>query len=244
MDSDSRGRAGGARWLLVRHRCGRAGADVLHQVAPLFGWKRADGTRRFRRRYVEVPKKNGKSTLFSGLSLYPHLAAEALASFQQLYDIEDRALAMSPEDRQALRQGEAVPLLARLRDWAEAQAEASLPKSTLGNAVGYLRNQWEPLTTYVVDGRLPIDNNATERDLRALTIGRRNWLFIGSREAGPRAANLNMVVASASRHNLDVWAYLRDVLERLALGEPNLESLLPDVWAAATSANSLSRLRG
>jgi hypothetical protein len=166
-------------------------------------------------------------------SSYPHLAAEALAYFQQLYDIEDRALAMSPEHRQALRQGEAVPLLARLRDWAEAQAEASLPKSTLGKAVGYLRNQWEPLTTYVVDGRLPIDNNATERDLRALTIGRRNWLFIGSREAGPRAAILYTVVASAARHNLDLWAYLRDVLERLALGEPNLESLLPDVWAAA-----------
>lgn len=166
-------------------------------------------------------------------SSYPQLAAEALAYFQQLYDIEDRTLGMSPDDRQALRQEEAVPLLARLRDWADGQAEASLPKSTLGKAVGYLRNQWEPLTTYVLDGRLPIDNNATERDLRALTIGRRNWLFIGSREAGPRAAILYTVVASAARHNLDLWAYLRDVLERLALGEPNLESLLPDVWAAA-----------
>jgi hypothetical protein len=166
-------------------------------------------------------------------SSYPHLAAEALAYFQQLYDIEDRALAMESEDRQALRQREAVPLLTRLRTWADSQVETSLPKSTLGKAVGYLRNQWEPLTTYVLDGRLPIDNNATERDLRALTIGRRNWLFIGSREAGPRAAILYTVVASAARHNLDVWAYLRDVLERLALGEPNLDSLLPDVWAAA-----------
>ena len=88
------------------------------------------------------------------------------------------------------------------------------------------------LAEAVLDGRLPIDNNATERDLRALTIGRRNWLFIGSREAGPRAAILYTVVASAARHNLDVWAYLRDVLERLAEGEPDLESLLPDVWAA------------
>ena len=132
-----------------------------------------------------------------------------------------------------MRQTEAVPLLTGLRSWADSQAEASLPKSTLGKAVGYLRNQWEPLTTYVLDGRLPIDNNATERDLRALTIGRRNWLFIGSPQAGPRAAILYTVVASAARHNLDLWAYLRDVLERLALGEPNLESLLPDVWAAA-----------
>ena len=87
--------------------------------------------------------------------------------------------------------------------------------------------------TIAIAGVSPLDNNATERDLRALTIGRRNWLFIGSREAGPRAAILYTVVASAARHNLDLWAYLRDVLERLALGEPNLESLLPDVWAAA-----------
>ena len=166
-------------------------------------------------------------------SSYPQLAAEALAYFQQLYDIEDRALTMSPEARQALRQVEAAPLLARLRHWADHQAEQSLPKSTLGKAVGYLRNQWEPLTSYVLDGRLPIDNNAVERDLRALTIGRRNWLFIGSPQAGPRAAILYTVGASAARHNLDVWAYLRDVLERLAKGEQNLESLLPDVWAAA-----------
>jgi len=167
------------------------------------------------------------------LSSYPQLAAEALAYFRQLYDIEDRASQLSPEARQALRQAEAVPLLDRLRSWADTQAEVSLPKSTLGKAVGYLRNQWEPLTTYVLDGRLPIDNNATEGDLRALTIGRRNWLFIGSPQAGPRAAILYTVVASAARHNLDVWAYLRDVLEKLAKGEPHLDSLLPDVWAAA-----------
>lgn len=109
------------------------------------------------------------------LSSYPQLAAEALAYFRQLYDIEDRASQLSPEARQALWQAEAVPLLDRLRSWADTQAEVSLPKSTLGKAVGYLRNQWEPLTTYVLDGRLPIDNNATEGDLRALTIGRRNW---------------------------------------------------------------------
>jgi transposase len=164
---------------------------------------------------------------------HPALAAEALGFFQQLYDIEDRARELSPEARQALRQAEAVPLLAKLRTWADEQADRMLPKLKLGEAIGYLRNQWEALTTYVHDGRLPMDNNAVERDLRALTIGRRNWLFIGSPQAGPRAAILYTVVASAARHNLDLWAYLRDVLERLATGEKNLANLLPDVWAAA-----------
>jgi hypothetical protein len=70
-----------------------------------------------------------------------------------------------------------------------------------------------------------------ERDLRALTIGRKNWLFIGSQEAGPRAATLYAVVASAARHDLDVWAYLRDVLERLATGDADPANLLPDIWA-------------
>lgn len=166
-------------------------------------------------------------------SSHPALAAEALAFYRQLYDIEDRAGDLSVEARHALRQSEAVPVLAKLRAWADEQAVQALPKSRLGEALGYLRNQWEPLTSYVQDGRLPIDNNATERDLRALTIGRKNWLFIGSPEAGPRTADLYTVVASAARHHLDVWAYLRDVLERLAGRTTNLEQLLPDVWAEA-----------
>lgn len=167
------------------------------------------------------------------LSSHPTLAAQALGFFRQLYDLEDRALGFSAEARHALRQSEAVPLLAKLRAWAEAQAGLALPKLKLGVALGYLRNQWEPLTNYVEDGRLPIDNNATERDLRALTIGRKNWMFIGSPAAGPRAALLYTVVASAARHDLDIWAYLRDALEQLATGPADLASLLPDAWAAA-----------
>jgi transposase len=166
-------------------------------------------------------------------SSHPRLAAEALGFFQQLYDIEDRARELSDEARQALRQAEAAPLLQKLRLWAEEQAAHALPKLKFGEALGYLRNQWDELTNYIQNGRLPIDNNAVERDLRALTIGRKNWLFIGSQEAGPRAAMLYTVVASAARHDLDVWAYLRDVLERLAIGDADPASLLPDVWARA-----------
>jgi transposase len=166
-------------------------------------------------------------------SSHPRLAAEALGFIQQLYDIEDRAGELTPEARQALRQAEAVPLLEKLRTWAENQAAHALPKLKFGEALGYLRNQWNALTNYVQDGRLPIDNNATERDLRALTIGRKNWLFVGSKEAGPRAAILYTVVASAARHDLDVWAYLRDALERMATGDTDPVNLLPDRWAAA-----------
>jgi transposase len=176
-------------------------------------------------------------------SSHPRLAAEALAFFQQLYDIEDRARDFSPDERRALRQREAMPLLDQLRVWLDAQAWTALPKLKWGEAVGYVRNQWSALVNYVDDGRLPIDNNDVERDLRALTIGRKNWLFIGSSEAGPRAAVLYTIVASAARHDLDVWVYLREVLQRLAElaiqtgGSPpppdQLTPLLPDVWAKA-----------
>lgn len=176
-------------------------------------------------------------------SSHPTLAAEALAFFGRLYDIEDRAGDLSAEARRALRQSEAVPVLARLRAWFDEQGKQALPKSRFGEALGYLRNQWTALTNYVEDGRLPIDNNATERDLRALTIGRKNWLFIGSPEAGPRAAIVYTVVASAARHDLDVWAYLRDALQRLAIGETDLAQLLPDVWAAA-HPDSIRAYRG
>jgi transposase len=164
---------------------------------------------------------------------HPRLAAEALGFFQQLYDLEEQARDLAPLARQALRQAEAAPLLAKLRTWMEQLIEQVPPKLKLGEALGYLRNQWDALTNYVHEGRLPIDNNATERDLRALTVGRNNWLFIGSHEAGPRAAILYTVVASAARHDLDLWAYLRDGMERLARGENDLAALLPDAWATA-----------
>jgi transposase len=181
----------------------------------------------------------------------PVRAAEALAFIQALYDIEDRARSFSPDERRALRQSEAAPLIARLRTWLDQQLEIALPKLKFGEAARYLHNQWQPLINYLDDGRVPIDNSDVERDLRALTIGRRNWLFIGSPDAGPRAAVLYTLVASAARHDLDVWAYLCDVLERLAMlrqeradrsaaGEPpspyvadDLIPLLPDVWAKA-----------
>ncbi len=112
-------------------------------------------------------------------------------------------------------------------------AREGLPKSKLGTAMGYLRNNWEALKRFLSDARLSIDNNEAERDLRRIAVGRRNWLFVGSEDGGERAAVILTVVASAHRHDLDVWAYLRDVLERLAKGEDNLEDLLPDVWKAS-----------
>lgn len=174
---------------------------------------------------------HARRKFFEAKSSHPSASAHALGLIWELYDIEDRARELSADQRLAMRQAEALPVLARLRAWLDEQRPSVLPKSKLGEAVRYALNQWDELLSYTTDGRLPIDNNDTERELRMLTIGRKNWLFLGSPEAGPRAAILYTVVASAARHRLDVWAYLVDVMRQLAEGAEDLAPLLPDAWA-------------
>ena len=125
-------------------------------------------------------------------------------------------------------------MLARVRRWLDEQADVVLPKSPIGEAVGYARAQWTALTRYGEDGRLAIDNNAAERALRMVVTGRKNWLFCGSDAGGERAAILYSVVATCKAHGIDPWAYLRDVLERIPT-HPNRQraELLPRQWKAA-----------
>ena len=163
----------------------------------------------------------------------PREANQVLVWTQQLYDIEDRARDLTPVERQLLRQHESVPILDRIENNLDELSRRALPKSALGKAVTYSRNQWAALRRYVSDGRLTIDNNVSERTVRLQAIGRKNWEFLGSAEAGPRAAVLFTILAGAKRHCLEPWAYVRDVLLHLSAGETELEPLLPDRWAAA-----------
>ena len=132
-----------------------------------------------------------------------------------------------------VRQRESVPILDRIEAKLDELSGRVLPKSAIGKAVTYARNQWAALRRYTGDGRLTIDNNVSERTLRLQAIGRKNWEFVGSPEAGPRATVLFTILAGAKRHHLEPWAYLRDVLLRLSAGETDLASLLPDRWAAS-----------
>ena len=126
-----------------------------------------------------------------------------------------------------------MPILDRIEKKLDDLSDRILPKSALGKAVTYARNQWVALWCYVSDGRLTIDNNVSERTLRLQAIGRNNWQFLGSESAGSRAAVLFTILAGAKRHHVEPWAYLRDVLLRLGAGETELEPLLPDRWAAS-----------
>jgi transposase len=159
-------------------------------------------------------------------------AVHALSFYRGLYEIEDRLRDATVEERLAVRQQESVPLAQSFHDWLIATNDdrCVLPKSSLSKAVRYVLNQWNEMTAYLGNGELSIDNNATENELRRLTIGRKNWLFVGSSNGGRVAASMYTLVSSAARHHLDVWAYVNDVLRQLASGSEDYESLLPDVW--------------
>ena len=127
-----------------------------------------------------------------------------------------------------------MPLLQAFGAWLDEQAGHVLPKSPLGQAIAYARAQWEDLRTYTRDGELSIDNNCSERSLRAQAIGRKNFLFVGSDRGGRTAATLYSFVASCKRLGGDPFAYLKDVLERLPPHPiDRLAELLPDAWFAA-----------
>jgi hypothetical protein len=137
-----------------------------------------------------------------------------------------------------MREAEVAPILERLRAELDRLSSRLLPKSALAQATTYALNQWQALCRYTQDGRLTIDNNASESaqgGLRDQAIGRKNWLFLGNDGAGPRAAVLCTIIAGAKRYRLEPWAYLHDVILQLSVdASPEfLTSLLPDRWARA-----------
>ena len=174
---------------------------------------------------------HARRKVFNARDNHPAHAAVLLAMFQELYDIEDRAKPLSPPDRQHLRHAEARPIWTRMQEYLASETVSNvMPKEPFGQALTYLRNQFDHLLVYLDDGLMPIDNNETEQLMKQVALGRKNWMFIGSVAAGYRAADLMSLVSSASRNDLDVFLYVKDVLDRLLAGETNYDVLRPDVW--------------
>ena len=175
---------------------------------------------------------HARRKFFEAIHSSPRDVHQLLEWIRQLYDIEDRARTWTEAARAALRQHEAEPVLDRIEAYLAHLEHRALPKSVLAKAVSYAQNQWQALRRYTTDGRLSIDNNVSERTLRHQAIGRKNWLFLGSRQAGPRAAVLFTILAGAKRHRIEPWTYLRELLLRLHGDDSRLDEMLPDKWAA------------
>jgi transposase len=174
---------------------------------------------------------HARRKVFNARDNHPAHAALVLGMFREIYDIEDRAKPLAPSERQHLRQAEARPIWTRMQQYLASEAVSNvMPKEPFGQALTYLRNQFDHLLVYLDDGLMPIDNNETEQLMKQVALGRKNWMFIGSVAAGYRAADLMTLVSSAARNDLDVFMYVKDVLDRLLAGESNYDVLRPDVW--------------
>ncbi|MCY0992216.1 transposase [Nannocystis sp. ILAH1] len=148
----------------------------------------------------------------SNASSEPELAKHALSLIKALFRIE-RALATAPrKKRESVRQAKSKPLVDAFFLWCDQQAALALDGTPLARALGYARNQRIALQRFLGDGRLPLENNISERNLRREVIGRKNWLFLGSEE-GARANTLFVsLLASCQLHRIEPWAYIRDLL--------------------------------
>jgi transposase len=172
-------------------------------------------------------------------------AAEMLALIGELYAIEREAKEQDLDEAAtlAVRKVRSIPILARIKAWLDAAGEVVLPRSPVATAITYATNQWTALNTYATQGFLAIDNNAAERALKRVAIGRKNWLFAGHDAAAENHARLWSLIASAERHGMDPQRYLTSVLAKIGTTPPeDLEQFLPDVWkkedaAEPTAAN-------
>jgi len=144
------------------------------------------------------------------------IATEAMERIGQLYGIENEIRGRPAEERRQVRQARARPVLESLRGWLESCLTKLSRKSDTTLAVRYTLSLWDALVRYCDDGRLEIDNNAAERELRAVALGRKNYLFAGSDAGGERAAAIYSLIGSAKLNGLDPEAYLREVLTRIA----------------------------
>jgi transposase len=164
---------------------------------------------------------------------------QALAYYRQLYELERAAKEFSDEQRLHVRQDLAAPILGQFHTWLEAQRPYVLPKSPIGEAIGYALNNWTALARYTEVGFLAIDNNVSEREMKRIAIGRKNWLTVGSPRGGQTAAVLFSLTSTCQRLGVEPWAYLQDVLTRLPTTPAGqLSDLLPDHWQATRRAEA------
>jgi transposase len=162
------------------------------------------------------------------------IAAVALTRIGALYAIEAEIRERPPDHRRSARQARAGPLLDDFRGWLQQALGTVSQKSALAIAIRYALTRWAALTRYRDDGRIEIDNNAAERSLRAVALGRKNYLFAGSDIGGERAAAFYSLIGTAKLNGLDPEAYLRTVLERIAEHPiSRVDELLP--WNLASA---------
>jgi hypothetical protein len=161
------------------------------------------------------------------------VTAELLERIGGLFAVEEKVRGQPPDVRRAARQSQSRPQLDELKPRMEEIRAKLSAKSALAVAISYALKRWPALTRYLDDGRLEIDNLIAERALRGVAIGRRNWLFAGSRAGGERAAAIYSIIESCKLNGVEPFAYITDVMQKIAEGWPNsrIDELMPWTWS-------------
>ena len=213
-------------WEFLAGRTGYVQADAASVFDRLFNGQVASAEEvgcwaHGRRRFVALQDTDCRVA-------YP---LKLIARFYRIEHLAD-ARHLSPEERASLRQERSQPVLEKLKRWLLSTLANEPPSSELAKATGYLLNQWTALSQFVEDGRLNLDNNLCEQQLRDIALGRKNYLFAGSHDAARRAAALYSLMRSCAQHGVPPLPYLTDVLRKLADGwkQSRLDELLPHRW--------------
>jgi transposase len=167
------------------------------------------------------------------------LALETVHRIDALFDIERSINGQSAEQRRAVRQELSTPLVADLEEWLRRQRPKLSRGNDLAKAMDYMLKRWPAFTRFLDDGRICLSNNAAERALRGIALGRKSWLFAGSDRGGQRAAAIYSLIVTAKLNNVDPQAWLADVLARIA-DHPahSIDQLLPWNWQPRSALQS------
>jgi transposase len=168
--------------------------------------------------------------------IYP-IALEAVQRLDALFDIERSINGKSTAERHTARQTLSAPVMAELHTWLIAQRAKLSRNHDLAKAINYMLRRWDAFTRFLDDGRICISNNAAERVLRCVPLGRKAWLFCGSDRGGQRAATIYTLIQTARLNDVDPQAWLADILARIAAHPINrLDELLPWNWQRQSTA--------
>jgi transposase len=221
----------------------RGGEHPERHLAGYAGLMQADAYAGFNRLYEEGRKpgpiieaacwSHARRKFFDLARLKAPIATEAVARIDALFAIERDINGLVPQQRIAIRNDRSRPLIVDLEHWLREQRARVSRNSDTGKAIDYSLKRWTALTRFLDDGRLCMSNNAAERELRAVAVGRKNWTFAGSDEGGRRAAAIYTLIATAKLNDVDPQAWLADVLARLP-DHParRIHDLLPWNWSA------------
>jgi transposase len=195
------------------YEAGRKGGPIIEAAC----WAHA------RRKFFDLARLKGAP-----------IAIAAVKRIDELFTIEREINGLTPQRRFTIRHERSRPLVAELEAWLREQRARVSNNSETGKAINYSLKRWSALTRFLDDGRLCLSNNAAEREIRAVAMGRKNWTFAGSDEGGRRAAAIYTLIQTAKLNDVDPQAWLADVLARLP-DHParRIEELLPWQWCGS-----------